>query len=130
MAPEGAGGERKLIPLPINPTEGRQASFSPDDRWILYSSIQTGRREVFVEAIPKALGGPAASARQQVSIDGGSEPVWRADGKEIFYLALDGKMMAVSVEPGPCQPQAPRAQTAVPNPPGVGFVLPAVRCLR
>ena len=98
MAPEGAGGERKLIPLPINPTGGRHASFSPDSRWILYSSIQTGRREVFVEAIPEALGGPPASARQQVSIDGGSEPVWRADGKEIFYLALDGKMMAVSVE--------------------------------
>jgi len=54
-----------------------------------------------VEAIPEAMGGPAASVRQQVSIDGGSEPVWRADGKEIFYLALNGKMMAVSVELAP-----------------------------
>jgi len=54
-----------------------------------------------VEAIPEAMGGPAASVRQQVSIDGGSEPVWRADGKEIFYLALDGKMMTVSVELAP-----------------------------
>jgi len=63
--------------------------------------MQMGRREVFVEAIPEAMGGPAVSARQQVSIDGGSEPVWRVDGKEIFYLALDGKMMAVSVESRP-----------------------------
>src|SRR5215831_3316883 len=101
MAPEGASGERKLIPLPISPTVGRHASFSPDGRWILYSSMQMGRREVFVEAIPEAMGGPAVSARQQVSIDGGSEPVWRVDGKEIFYLALDGKMMAVSVESRP-----------------------------
>jgi Tol biopolymer transport system component/tRNA A-37 threonylcarbamoyl transferase component Bud32 len=98
MAPEGAGGERKLVPLAMNPSGGRHASFSPDGRWILYASIQTGRREVFVEAIPEVMGGPAASTRQQVSIDGGSEPVWRADGKEIFYLALNGKMMAVPLE--------------------------------
>ena len=53
-----------------------------------------------MEAIPEALGGPPASARQQVSIDGGSEPVWRADGKEIFYVAADGDMMSVPVELG------------------------------
>jgi hypothetical protein len=45
-------------------------------------------------------GGPAAGAKKQVSIAGGTQPAWRADGKEVFYLAADGKMMAVPVELG------------------------------
>ena len=43
---------------------------------------------------------PAAGAKKQVSIAGGTQPAWRADGKEVFYLAADGKMMAVPVELG------------------------------
>jgi hypothetical protein len=60
-----------------------------------YSSTQTGSREVFVESMPEAMGGPAAGAKQKVSIAGGTQPSWRADGKEIFYVAADGKMMSV-----------------------------------
>jgi serine/threonine protein kinase len=97
---EGSGDERKPIPFPESPLEGRHPSISPDSRWLLYSSVQTGRREVFLESMPEQVGGPAVGAKKQVSIAGGTQPSWRADGKEIFYLALDGKMMSVSVDSG------------------------------
>jgi serine/threonine protein kinase len=72
-----------------------QATFSPDDRWIAYASNETGRWEVFVEPFP------ASGPRAQVSVEGGSQPVWRRDGRELFFLAPGGKMMSVSVSPGP-----------------------------
>ncbi len=55
----------------------------------------SGRREVYVQAFEP--GKPASSARWQISNAGGMMPRWRGDGKEIFYLSLDGKMMAVRV---------------------------------
>jgi Tol biopolymer transport system component len=101
MGPQGSGGERQPIPFPEFPAEGRHPSISPDGRWLLYSSTKTGSREVFVESMPEAMGGPVAGFRRQVSIGGGTQPAWRADGKEIFYVAADGKLMVVSVELGP-----------------------------
>jgi serine/threonine protein kinase len=100
MGAEGSGGERKLIPLPESPAEDRHPSISTDGRWLLYSSTQTGSWEVFLESLPEAMGGPAVGVKQKVSIAGGAQPAWRADGKEVFYLAGDGKMMAVPVELG------------------------------
>ena len=98
--PEGPGAERKVIALPESPVEGRHPSISPEGRWLLYSSTQTGSREVFVESIPEAMGGPAAGVKKRVSIAGGTQPAWRADGEEIFYLAADGRIMSVSVDSG------------------------------
>jgi len=100
MGPQGSGGERQPIPFPEFPAEGRHPSISPDGRWLLYSSTQTGSREVFVESMPEAMGGPAAGVKRMISIGGGTQPAWRADGKEIFYVAADRKMMSVSVDPG------------------------------
>ena len=100
ISAEGSGGERKPIPFPNGPSDGLDPSLSPDGRWLLYSSSQTGRREVFVESMPETMGGPATGAKRQVSITGGAQPAWRADGKEIFYLAADGKLMSVPVELG------------------------------
>jgi Tol biopolymer transport system component len=105
MSAEASVGERKLIPFPETPAGGRHPSISPDGRWLLYSSTQTGRREVFVDSMPEQMGGPAAGARMPVSIAGGAQPAWRADGKEIFYVAADGKMMSVSVDPGGAGPK-------------------------
>jgi Tol biopolymer transport system component len=99
MGTEGSG-EHKPIPFPESPAEGRHPSISPDGRWLLYSSTQTGSREVFVESMPEATGGRSAGAKKQVSITGGAQPVWSADGKELFYVAADGKMMSVPVELG------------------------------
>jgi serine/threonine protein kinase/Tol biopolymer transport system component len=96
MGPNRSGTERKPVSFPEHRAEGRHPSISPDGRWLLYSSTQTGSREVFVESVPEQMGGPAAGIQKQVSIGGGVQPAWRADGKEIFYLAADGKLMSVS----------------------------------
>ncbi len=64
-------------------------------RWIAYDFDDSGRREIYVQAFEP--GKPASSARWQISNTGGQMPRWRGDGKEIFYLSLDGKMMAVRV---------------------------------
>jgi Tol biopolymer transport system component len=93
MGAEGSGSERKLIPFPENPVEGRHPSLSPDSKWLLYSSMQTGGREVFVESMPDQMGGPAIGVKRQVSIAGGTQPAWSADGKEIFYIAADSKCL-------------------------------------
>ena len=84
----------RATPLFQSPAYEIQARFSPDNRWIAYASNETGRWEVFVEPYPQS------GSRWQVSTDGGSEPVWRRDGKELFFLAPDGKLMVVSVSPG------------------------------
>jgi Tol biopolymer transport system component len=100
MGSEGSGGERKPIPFPESPSNGLDPSLSPDGRWLLYSSTQTGSREVFVESMPEAMGGPATGFKRMISIGGGTQPARRADGKEIFYLAANGKLMSVPVESG------------------------------
>jgi eukaryotic-like serine/threonine-protein kinase len=68
------------------------AQFSPDSRWIAYSSNETGNMEIYVSPFPSGAG------KWQVSNAGGQEPRWRQDGKELFYLSADGKMMAVPVK--------------------------------
>ena len=76
---------------------------STDARWVAYTSNQSGRPEVYVQAFP----GPGG--RSQVSTDGGTEPVWARSGRELFYREGD-KMMAVAVESGPAfKAAAPRA---------------------
>jgi hypothetical protein len=66
------------------------ATFSPDGRWLAYASDETGRSEVYIRPFP----GPGG--KQQVSADGGAEPLWSRGGRELFYLAGD-RMMAVAV---------------------------------
>lgn len=67
-------------------------SFSPDGRWLAYTSNETGRWEVYVRPYP----GPGSAT--QVSTNGGAEPVWAPDGRELFYRVLSGnKMMAISI---------------------------------
>src|SRR5262249_32287255 len=68
------------------------AKFSPDGRWVAYSSDESGRPEIYVARFP----GPGG--KRQISTSGGSFPRWRADGKEIFYVA-NGTLMAGEVSP-------------------------------
>jgi len=86
-------GERPhpLIATPFREWEPR---FSPDGRWIAYSSNESGRREIYVQPYP-GLGG-----KWQVSNAGGRDPEWRRDGKELFFVSLNGTMMAVDVVAG------------------------------
>jgi eukaryotic-like serine/threonine-protein kinase len=72
----------------------RGAQFSPDGRWIAYTSNETGNMEVYVSPFPSVNG------KWQVSNAGGQEPKWRNDGKELFYMSTDGKITAVSVSAG------------------------------
>jgi dipeptidyl aminopeptidase/acylaminoacyl peptidase len=72
------------------------AQFNPGvPHWIAYDYDDSGRREIYVQAFEP--GKPASSARWQISSAGGMMARWRGDAKEIFYLSLDGKMMAVQV---------------------------------
>jgi len=71
-------------------TEG-SAQFSPDGRWVAYSSDETGRTEVYVMPFQRA------GARVAISTDGGGSPRWRYDGKELFYIRGDNMLMAVAV---------------------------------
>ena len=68
--------------------------FSPDGKWVAYSSNESGRWEVYVTSFPEAHG------KWQVSNAGGDQPRWRRDGKELFYLGPDSRMMAVPVKTG------------------------------
>jgi DNA-binding winged helix-turn-helix (wHTH) protein len=73
-----------------------KGQFNPGaPRWIAYDFDDSGQREVYVQAFEP--GKIAPSARWQISTGGGTMPRWRGDGKEIFYLTLDGKMMAAQV---------------------------------
>jgi Tol biopolymer transport system component len=67
---------------------------SPDCRWIAYFSSGSGRSEVYVQPFM------ANGEKFQVSLKGGISPRWRQDGKELFYMTLDGTIMAVSVRLG------------------------------
>ena len=67
---------------------------SADSRWLAYRSGDSGRDEIYVQPFP----GPGE--RLRISTDGGQQPKWRADGRELFYLTLDGMMMSVALTPG------------------------------
>jgi Tol biopolymer transport system component len=73
------------------PAEEVLAQFSPDGRWVAYQTNESGRFEVVVQPFPDAGG------KWQVSTAGGVAPRWRADGKELYFLAPDATMMAVPV---------------------------------
>ena len=101
----GAGpGERKVLPLLNTDFAERGGRFSPDNRWISYTSNKSGRDEAYVRPFDPnfaANGGhPAPGGEFIVSKNGGTSPHWRGDGKEIFYLAPDGGVMSVDVTAG------------------------------
>ena len=84
-------GDRQPSMLVATDANERQARFSPNGRWVAYTSDDTGRSEVYVTSFPQAGG------LRQVSIAGGESPSWRRDGKEIFYLSPDRRLMAAEV---------------------------------
>ena len=87
-------GERKPVPYLQTAFNEMRAQFSPDGKWMAYISDKSGQPQVYVQAIP------ADGAEFQVSTAGGVQPRWRHDGKELFYLSADGKLMAVPVKTG------------------------------
>ena len=99
-----AGGERRPVLYLQTQFNEHHGHFSADGRWMAYSSDESGRWEVYVRAFP------SEGARGQISRDGGVEPRWGRDGKELFYVSPDGTLMTVAVQPaGAFQASAPRA---------------------
>ena len=86
------GSERKPFAMTQTEFEEREGKFSPDGRWIAYVSNSSGPFEVYIQPFP----GPGQQVR--VSTRGGAQVQWRADGRELFYIALDGKLMAVPID--------------------------------
>ncbi|HEX4946576.1 MAG TPA: protein kinase, partial [Blastocatellia bacterium] len=80
-----------VLQTPFSEINGR---FSPDGRWIAYTSDDQGRNEVYVQTFP------ASGGKWQISTSGGRQSWWRSDGKELYYLSADRKLMAVEVKPG------------------------------
>jgi serine/threonine protein kinase len=85
-------GDRK--PFPFLQTESNEyhVALSQDGRWIAYISDESGRYEVYIQSFPKP------GAKWQVSTGGGVQPRWRRDGKELFFVSPDRKLMAVDVK--------------------------------
>jgi eukaryotic-like serine/threonine-protein kinase len=85
-------GDRKPFPyLPDSKFQTAQSRISPDGKWLVYWSNETGRQEIYVQNFP------IPSAKYQISTDGGTMPKWRSDGKEIFYFSSRNKLMGVPV---------------------------------
>lgn len=87
-------GDRKPAVLLDTPYAKGRFQFSPDGHWLAYMSTEFGVREIYVSSFP------AMSGTRQISTSGGCTPVWRKDGKELFYMAAQGQVMSVDVKAG------------------------------
>jgi Tol biopolymer transport system component len=84
-------GDRKPFVFLKTNFDERRGQFSPDGKWVAFQSDEAGRDEIYVRPFP------AAEGEWQVSTGGGTWARWRADGKELYYIAPDGKLMTASI---------------------------------
>jgi eukaryotic-like serine/threonine-protein kinase len=89
---EAGTADRKPIPFLRSESDELFGQISPDSHWMAFASDRSGRREVYVRPFPSGEG------EWTISIAGGQAPRWKGDGKELFFEAADGKMMAVPVK--------------------------------
>lgn len=87
-------GDRKPFSVVRSPFQKDEPHFSPDGKWLAYDSSESGIYQIYLVSLP------TADQKLQVSTNGGAQPHWRRDGKELYYLTLDGKMMAVDISTG------------------------------
>jgi Tol biopolymer transport system component len=99
---QGERSPRPFLRTAFNESHGR---FSPDGKWIAYVSDETGRPEVYVQSFP------VSSGKWKISNEGGHQPIWRRDGKELFFFSRNRHLHAVTVasgsstfEAGPARP--------------------------
>jgi len=88
-------GNSTPVPYLESQSQNGQAQLSPDGRWLAYASNDSGKAQIVVQSFPDPK-----TAKVVVTRNGGTEPRWRRDGRELFYLAPDGKLMAVPVKAG------------------------------
>ena len=84
-------GDKKPFPFLKTEFNENDARFSPDAKWIVYTSDESGKDEIYVRSFPEG------GSKRQVSIEGGDSPRWRKDGKELYYFSEDNKMMAADI---------------------------------
>lgn len=106
--------DRKTSIFLSGPFDAGYGHFSPDGRYIAYCSNESGRNEVYVQTFPDR------SDKWQISTKGGIEPAWSADGKQLYYLSSDQRIMSVTIRTTPSfEPGAPQSlfplQVAVPD---------------
>jgi len=89
-------GDRKPVPLLETGFDKFQARVSPNSNFVAYSTNESGTYQVVVQTFPDASGG-----KWQISATGGVEPKWRRDGRELYYLGTDGKLMSVAISGPP-----------------------------
>jgi len=89
LVPASGGGITQFLPRDSSKTNGQ---ISPDGKWVAYASNESGEWEIYVATFPSAAG------KWQISRGGGTEPRWRGDGKEIYYIGPTSTLMAVPVE--------------------------------
>lgn len=87
-------GDRKPFVFLDTPAFKDEPQFSPDLQWLAYVADESGRFEIYVERFPQS------GDRLRLSSEGGGQPQWRRDGKELFYLAFDGTLTAVAMRNG------------------------------
>jgi len=87
-------GDRKPFPYLQTEFNEQYARLSPNGQWLAYTSGESKRNEIYVQTFPTPGG------KWQVSTNGGTRPVWSRDGKELYFIGADGKMMAVEVKGG------------------------------
>jgi len=130
LAVSGAA-DRQPVPVVDPKFNSITARFSPDGRWIAYTSNESGKNEVSVRPFDAATG--SIGEPIVVTKDGGRTPLWRGDGKEIFYMAGDGMATAVEVKAGSSfEAGTPKALFPVPSgvlfwdvaPDGTRFLMP------
>jgi hypothetical protein len=104
--------DRKPIPFLQTSFNEMHGQVSPDGRWLAYASDESGTWQVYVQTFPEP------GAKRTISLSGGAEPQWRRDGRELYYLAPDGTLMAVAVSSNDDNFQAgrpvPLFQTRIP----------------
>jgi Tol biopolymer transport system component len=88
------GAKAPVLAGPASGVSASGAEISPDGNYFVFSSAESGREEVYVEAMPPGAG------KWQISINGGEQPRWRKDGKELFFLSPEYKIMAADIQAG------------------------------
>jgi serine/threonine protein kinase len=84
-------GQAKITPLARTLYSETHGMLDAGSKWLAYASNETGRMEIYLQSFPEG------KSRQQISAAGGTEPHWRADGRELYYITSDGTIMAVDI---------------------------------
>ena len=96
-------GDKKPVPFLVNAFREDDARFSPDGHWVAYTSDESGEYEVYVRsfAMNSTRTAVEAGGKWQISNGYGDQPCWRGDGRELYYRAQDGQVMAVEIATNP-----------------------------